>query len=116
MMASVQGLEIEDYLRSFKVLYNVGFRHFAIGGLAKRETEFIQRLLERLKQLLRECRDVIKVHMLGIARISVIPILEELLDYVEEVSFNNATFLRMSWTRTVGNYVLPDGRVYTSIG
>jgi hypothetical protein len=52
--------------------------------------------------------------MLGIARISVIPILEELLDYVEEVSFNNATFLRMSWTRTVGNYVLPDGRVYTS--
>jgi hypothetical protein len=115
LMASVQGLEIEDYLRSFKVLYNVGFRHFAIGGLAKRETEFIRRLLEKLKQLLREYRDVIKIHMLGIARISVIPILEELLDYVEEVSFDNATFLRMSWTRTVGNYVLPDGRIYTSI-
>jgi hypothetical protein len=115
LMASIQGVDVEDYLRSLEKLYRVGFRHFAVGGLAKRDNEFILRLVNALKKVLRGFRDVEKIHMLGIARISVIPLLKDLLDYVDEVSFDNATFLRMSWVRTVGNYVMSDGRVYTSI-
>jgi hypothetical protein len=115
LMASIQGVGVEDYLRSLEKLYRVGFRHFAIGGLARRDSEFILRLANALKRVLRGFRDVEKIHMLGIARISVIPSLRDLLDHVDEVSFDNATFLRMGWVRTVGNYVMPDGRVYTSI-
>jgi HEPN domain-containing protein len=115
LMASVQGIEVRDYLKSFERLYSTGFRHFAIGGLAKRDSEFIKRLVAEFREVLKRFRDVEKIHMLGVARASVVPYLRELLDYVEEVSFDNATFLRMAWVRTVGNYILPDGRVYTSV-
>jgi hypothetical protein len=115
LMASVQGIEIGDYLKSFEKLYSIGFRHFAIGGLAKRDNEFIKKLITELSKLLKRFKDVEKIHVLGVARASIIPYLFQLLDYVKEVSFDNATFLRMAWVRTVGNYILPDGRVYTSI-
>lgn len=114
LMASIQGVEIQDYLRMFSKLYDKGYRSFAVGGLAKRATNFIERLVGALRDELSRRRDVERIHFLGVARVSTIPALEG-LDTVGEVSFDNATFLRMAWTRSVGNYVLPDGRVYTAI-
>jgi hypothetical protein len=115
LLAAVQGVEVEDYVAMFKDLYTRGFRAFAIGGLAKRSTDFVEKLTSRLLELVRELRNVQLLHFLGVTRARLVPLLKELEDYVATVSFDNATFLRMAWSRTVGNYVLPDGRVYTAI-
>jgi len=115
LLAAVQGVEVEDYTTMFKDLYARGFRAFAVGGLAKRSTEFVGRLTSKLLQLVKELRDVQLLHFLGVTRTRLVPLLNELEDYVATVSFDNATFLRMAWSRAVGNYVLPDGRVYTAI-
>ena len=115
LMASVQGVTIEDYINNLERLYGVGYRHFAIGGLAKRDTKFITELINRLGEVLRKLGDVEKVHFLGITRLSVIPRLRELGDYVGEVSFDSSTVLRMAWTRELGNYLTEDGRAYTAI-
>ncbi|MEM0506762.1 MAG: hypothetical protein QXW58_05855 [Thermosphaera sp.] len=114
LMASLQGIEIQDYISMFDKLYRKGYRDFAVGGLAKRTTDFIERLVRKLHDKLKECKDVKKLHFLGVVRSSTIPLLEELKG-VEEVSLDNATFLRMAWFRTTGNYVLPNGRTYTAI-
>ena len=53
LMASVQGIEIGDSLKSFEKLCSIGFRHFAIGGLAKRDNEFIKKLITELSELLK---------------------------------------------------------------
>jgi len=54
LMASVQGIEIGDRLKSFEKLYSIGFKHFAIGGLAKRNNEFIKKLITALSELLKK--------------------------------------------------------------
>lgn len=115
LMGSVQGLTIEDYVDMFNKLCIKGYRHFAIGGLARRDSEFIKKLVGELVKVARSHHDVEKIHFLGIARASVIPHLTELKEHVNEISFDNTTFLRMAWTRTKGNYILEDGRVYTAI-
>jgi len=115
LMAPLQGVEIGDYIRMFNRLYQEGYRHFAVGGLARRTTEFIKRLVRELVDTVRDRRDIKKIHFLGIARSSAFTLLGELDEYVDEVSFDNTTYLRMAWSRSVGNYVLPDGRVYTAI-
>lgn len=114
LMASLQGIEIQDYLRMFDKLYEKGYRSFAVGGLARRMTGFIERLIRDLHGRIRQRKDVEKLHFLGVARLSMIPLLKKFAE-VGEISFDNATFLRMAWTRTIGNYILPDGRTYTAI-
>jgi hypothetical protein len=115
LMASVQGITIDDYLKSLDKLVKVGYRHLALGGLAKRDTGFIAKLVGAVRDKLKEYGGVEKIHVLGVARLSVIPILEELLDVSEDVSFDSTTFLRISWVRSVGNYVLHDMSAYTAI-
>ena len=114
LMGSVQGINQEDYINSFKRLYEAGFRHFALGGLAKRNTEFILKLLRKLDKLTTEYGNVERIHFLGVARPKVIKALTEMFDSVREISMDNATFLRMAWTRSRGNYILGD-KLYTAI-
>ena len=115
LMASVQGVEVGDYMNSMDKLYNVGYRHFAIGGLAKRDTEFIKSLINELIKYVKSKRDIEKIHFLGITRLTIVPILRELTNYVNEVSFDSSTVLRIAWTREYGNYITIDGKAYTVI-
>ncbi|ADN49596.1 hypothetical protein [Vulcanisaeta distributa] len=115
LMASVQGLTIDDYVNNLERLYKVGYRHFAIGGLARRDTKFIDELVTRIREVVSKLGDVEKVHFLGITRLSVIPKLRKLSNYVGEVSFDSSTVLRIAWTRELGNYLTTDGKAYTAI-
>ena len=115
LLGAVQGVEISDYVKYVKKLYEKGYRHFAIGGLAKRKTGFIERLISQLHRLFKELRKTKRVHFLGVARPGLARCFSNLLDVVDEVSFDNATYLRMAWMRTVGNYLMPNGRIYTAI-
>ncbi len=115
LMASVQGLTIDDYVSNLERLYKVGYRHFAIGGLAKRDTKFIEDLVSKVSEMASKLGDVEKLHFLGVTRLSVIPKLNELSNYVTEVSFDSSTALRIAWTRELGNYLTIDGKAYAAI-
>mgnify|MGYP000209180325 CR=1 FL=1 len=115
LLAAVQGIEMDDYIKMFERLYRLGYRHFAIGGLAKRSTDFIERLVDELAKVAKHYGDVEKVHFLGIARPSLIKFFARLEGIVSEVSFDNATYLRMAWTRSHENYITIDGKAYTAI-
>ena len=115
LMASVQGIEIDDYLRNLEKLYRIGYRHFAIGGLAARPTEFIDALVDKLTNAIRGLPGVERVHFLGITRLTVIPKLRELEGIVKEVSFDSSTITIMALHRDVGNYITEDGKAYTAI-
>jgi len=115
LLTAVQGVEIDHYISMMEKLYNRGSRYFAIGGLAKRSTEFIKRLLSSLANALRNLKDVERIHFLGVVRPQVVRFFYDLLDYVKEVSFDNATFLRMAWMRPYGNYITLNGSAYTAI-
>jgi len=115
LLGAIQGYEISDYVIFMKRLYEIGYRHFALGGLAKRNTKFISKLIENLKEFLRRKRDVVKIHFLGIARPEFIPRLKALTELVEDISLDNATFLRLAWTRTHGNYLIKNCKLYTAI-
>ena len=114
LMGAVQGLEVKDYLKGLERLYNAGYRTFAIGGLAKRDTRFIDRLINELIKLTHYL-NIERIHFLGITRLSVISKLWELSDYVGEISFDSSTPLRIAWTREFGNYLTEDGKAYTAI-
>ena len=115
LLAAVQGVEVRDYIAMLEKLYSRGIRHFAIGGLASRTTEFIERLILSLYSFLRQARDIEKIHFLGIARPQIALQLDRLTDLVPDISFDNATYLRIAWARKLENYITLDGRAYTAI-
>ncbi len=115
LLGAVQGVSVEDYVKSLRDLHGYGFRGFAIGGLAKRDTDFIKRLVEAVTAEVKSLGDVKKVHLLGVTRLGVIPALRKLTDYVDEVSFDSSSILRLAWSREYGNYLTVDGKAYTAI-
>ena len=115
LLGSIQGVSIEDYVESLRELHGYGFRSFAVGGLAKRDTEFVKRLVEVLTAEVRSLGDIKKVHFLGVTRLGVLPLLSKLSDYIAEVSFDSSSVLRLAWTREHGNYLTANGKAYTAI-
>jgi len=115
LLGSIQGVSIEDYVESLRELHGYGFRSFAVGGLAKRDTEFLKRLVEVFIAEVRGLGDIKKVHFLGVTRLGILPLLNKLSDYVAEVSFDSSSVLRLAWTREHGNYLTADGKAYTAI-
>jgi len=114
LLASVQGLEVNDYINFLRKLYDKGVRHFALGGLAPRTSEFIQELVRSIETTFKG-KGIEKIHILGVARPSLIDVYRRLTEVAEEVSFDNATYLRMAWMRGRGNYITLDGKAYTAI-
>ncbi len=115
LLAAVQGLEVRDYVLMFEKLYSRGIRHFAIGGLAMRTTDFIERLVSVLHSVLSRFKDVEKIHFLGIARPRLATLFKKPTEFVPDISFDNATYLRIAWTRRFENYITMDARAYTAI-
>jgi len=115
LLGAVQGVSIEDYVKSLRELHGYGFRGFAIGGLAKRDTDFVKKLVETVTAEVKSLGGVKKVHFLGVTRLGVLPALRKLADYVDEVSFDSSSILRIAWSREHGNYLTADGRAYTAI-
>jgi len=115
LFGAIQGIEISDYLEVFKKLYNVGYRHVSLGGLARRSTSFICKLFRSLSELLSTHRDLERIHLLGVNPLRIYRCLSK-LDFKDVViSVDNATFLRLAWSRSRGNYITPDGGLYTAI-
>lgn len=114
LLGAVQGITVDDYEKFLSRLYKAGYRHFAVGGLAKRNTQFIDTLIARIKKF-SKTHKIERIHFLGVTRFSLIPQMNKLLEYVEEVSFDSSTMLRTAWTRQLHNYFTVDGKAYTAI-
>ena len=117
LLGAVQGITLDDYILFVKRLHKLGYRHIAIGGLAKRKSIFIEYLISYLlKELSSLSEPFERIHFLGIARPRLVTKflkLEEKIAY--EISFDNATFLRMAWIRSSGNYLTLNGKSYTAL-
>jgi len=114
LMGAVQGIEIKDYIHFLEKLYKVGYRNFAIGGLAKTKDKYIKKLIDEIVKITKQYRDIERIHFLGITRLSLLPKLKELTHYTN-ISFDSSTILRIAWTRDKGNYLTFDGNAYTAI-
>jgi len=115
LLAAVQGLEVRDYIKYMRKLYERGVRHFALGGLGPRTSQFLDQLVQAIVDAFKGAEGIEKIHILGVARPSLIDMYRRLTEVAEEVSFDNATYLRAAWMRARGNYITLDGRAYTAI-
>jgi hypothetical protein len=104
LLVSVQGWEIDDYIKMLKDYYKHGIRDFAFGGLARRSTKYTATLIDRLAKIVTE--EALKpsyIHFFGLGRVSLFSKYKELEDLGIEVSFDSASWLRRAWLSGV-NY------------
>ncbi|MCS7387028.1 MAG: queuine tRNA-ribosyltransferase family protein [archaeon GB-1867-005] len=115
LLAAVQGINSNDYVKFVKALYSKGFDSFALGGLARRSSVFIKKLIKKLRGELHGVK-LRRLHFLGVARLKLIPLFQELEGSIAEtVSFDSSTVLRIAWLRHFSNYITLDGKAYTAI-
>lgn len=114
LIGAIQGWDPNSYIKAFKELFGYGFDYVGIGGLARRPTEFIQKLLMEMGRIIKGLGEKSKrriwIHLFGVARESLLP----LMNQVGVSSFDSATFLRKAWIAAKKNYHLNDD-VYTAI-
>ena len=114
LLGVAQGWDIRSYKKGIKELIDYGFDYIGIGGLVRRPTSFIEKLLvdvgKLLKDFERNRKQKVDVHLFGIARQ---PLLS-LMIKTNVSSFDSATFLRRAWIAAEKNYHL-NGKAYTAI-
>ena len=120
LIGVTQGMGPDTYTEGVRRLLECGFDYIGLGGLVRRTTKFIERVLTEVgSEIKRELRNRnfkkgfsprIGVHLFGIAR-------ENLFDKMVEsgvTSFDSASPLRKAWTSSIGNYML-NRTLYTAI-
>lgn len=114
LLGVAQGWDIESYKKAVKELVEYGFDYVGIGGLVRRPTYFIEKLLFEIGKLLKNFKNVRKrrvdVHLFGITRETLLPLMMR----VGISSFDSATFLRRAWIAASDNYYI-NGKAYTAI-
>lgn len=111
--ASAQGWDVESYQDSVCQLIDMGYTHITIGGMARRTTNTIKRVLSGIHQTMSERKlgDSINLHLLGVGRLS---ILEDLVKN-GITSFDSGSFYRNAWTRETHNYYSKNNGWYAAI-
>ena len=101
-VGAVQGWDESTYVQAVEALIEMGYRYVAIGGLARSNSRTIARILTSVSlAVARRAR----VHVFGVARASLLPLLLEL----EITSADSAAPLRQAWLAAKDNYYTPDG-------
>jgi len=111
--ASAQGWDVQSYQDSVHKLIDMDYTHIAIGGLARRGTNNIKKVLAAVHQVIqgRNLKDSINLHLLGVGRLS---ILEDLVKN-GVTSFDSGSFYRNAWTRETHNYYSKNNGWYAAI-
>jgi len=99
-----QGWNPETYLDCVKELLKMGYKYIALGGLALATTAEVTRTLKVAMNYINtyrsEHKEKIEIHLLGVGRPSLLPLMEEL----KVSSFDTAAWLRSAWIRGVWLY------------
>jgi len=102
-----QGYDLSTYESSVKSLIDIGYDFVALGGLVQYKTEFILRILEKIKPYSED----VNIHLFGVLRKDHLKIFEGL----GVNSFDSASFFRKAWLRSGQNYLSSKGKWYSSI-
>jgi len=118
LIGVTQGWDPESYARGIRELLDYGFDYVGLGGLARKPTEFIRKVLlkvrleikRHIKKSKSKVRPKIGVHLFGVARVNLFKTMAE----CGVTSFDSASPLRTSWTSSTKNYIL-NHKFYTAI-
>lgn len=102
-----QGYDLATYESSVKSLVDMGYEYLALGGLVQYKTEFILKILEKIKPYSED----VNIHLFGVLRKDHLKDFEEL----GANSFDSASFFRKAWLRSGQNYLSSKGKWYSSI-
>lgn len=116
LLCAVQGWDVKDYLKMTKKYVSHGVQDLAMGGLVRKPTSYIIRLIEELvKELKSRDKKPNRIHFFGLARQALFPYLVRLEDLGVEITFDSASFLRRAWLSAQNNYFTRDGKAYSAI-
>ena len=116
LLCALQGWDVQDYLNMFRKYVIRGVLDFGIGGLARKPTLHITRLVDELIKEIKGSQKVPgQLHFFGLARQTLFPYFERLEDLGVRVTFDSASFLRRAWLSAQNNYVTITGKGYSAI-
>jgi hypothetical protein len=105
LLVAVQGLEPDDYIDMLKKYEEHGITTYALGGLAKKPTSTLKKIITQLESYLDDYQpDIERLHFFGLGRIKLFHYFSDLEEYGIEVSFDTASWLRQAWLK--GSYFL----------
>lgn len=115
LIGVTQGWDQESYANGIRELLDYGFDYVGLGGLAKKPSAFIQKVLSRVAiEMKRHFQKKHSksgfypksaLHLFGVARIN---LLETMIKY-GVTSFDSASPLRIAWTSSKKNYMIDEG-------
>ncbi len=106
LLGVVQGWNATSYATAVRELVEYGFDYIALGGLVRESTENIKKIIENVHTTLQTTSQEkgvqIKLHLFGVAREALFPIMRQTGVY----SFDSAGSLRNAWLSAKKNYYL----------
>lgn len=104
-VGTIQGLHPEQYAKSVRDYYEVGYRHLAIGGLVPQKDADIKETVQAVMKVAEDLPERPWIHLFGIYR----PKLQGLFRKLRVDSFDSASYFRKAWLRSDQNYLAVDG-------
>ena len=112
LYASVQGWDVDDYVRMIEDYNKHGIETFALGGLARSPTKEVMTLVDRIESELKTRRIRISgLHFFGLGRFPLLRRYAELEERGVDVSFDTASWLRRAWLSGVNYYFMKDEKL-----
>lgn len=109
---SIQGIEPDDYARYAQEYIDMGYEHIAIGGLVRRQSIDILRIIAAVREAIQKHtrgKDKnIWIHIFGIIQ----PDLQYYFRNLGVSSFDSASYLRKAWASQDKNYLSVDGETW----
>ena len=107
-MGVVQGWTSETYAAAARDTIRMGYKHIAIGGVARTPSK---QIVEILKAIRPHLTAQTRLHLFGVARLDAIPAFRHL----GVTSFDSASALRRAWLGAGANYHDISGEMYTAV-
>ncbi|SMP32053.1 tRNA-guanine family transglycosylase [Laceyella tengchongensis] len=109
-MGVVQGWDPFSFRSAVEEVISMGYKHIALGGLAKDKSEKIFEILKEISPIIPD--DSYRVHLFGVARS---PEIMDVFSKLGVTSFDSASPLRRAWLGTGHNYHAVSGKHYAAI-
>jgi len=106
----VQGWDPLSFAEAVQEVIRMGYKHIALGGLARSKSEDIFEILKQISPLIPD--DSYHIHLFGVARS---PEIMESFHKLGITSFDSASPLRRAWLGSGHNYHTVEGKHYTAI-
>ena len=108
IIGALQGWDVLSYREATRRLLQIGYDYLGIGGLVRRPTAQVTKILEGVcyetRRFAEKTKKRIDIHTFGVARPKLIPLMCSL----GISSFDSAVFLRMAWMRAGRTNYLTD--------